>query len=526
MKPKRTVFVIVLVLFVAFFTWRSLHVPYRPDVLYRAIPSSAMFVSEHDELAARWSGLASNALLESIAVSLGVEAGEIESVRNNKIVAWLMNRFATRRTVVAYVPSLGREGRPAWVLASWGGLHARMLKWGIYSGALSDFEGQTFPGGRRGWVMKDLGEDMPDQYLSLAVADGVLLAVLASHPQAVSVPLERIERDVPILPGLAAGLRGGTGAQTAMDRGWLAPDGPNGDSWQCDLALDRPGLTEASFRGRPDILPAAGEINVQERLDELIGVLKDAPSMLVVGPLSVLKSLLPSDGPAAGIAYVADLLAEHASGGTDSFICLCSSDYSGRILGFKVATLMIGIRIQNRRESEAVIKGVLDKMNAKFETTLIQRDVPLQGLRMKTIESVRTGPLSRLAEKERPAYTMVGDWLFISSNRKALEKVRKKKPNEAGPWREELRPHAGHVAMWTDLESTDKALTKVAAVYDLVSMLLGRNSKSSPVRQNLALAQQWVKTLMPMQRLCAWGSSTTNACSARIRIGMPQSSEG
>jgi hypothetical protein len=516
MKLKRPAFIVILLLFVAFVAWRVLHVPYRPDVLLQAIPRSAVFVSEHDELASRWSELASNPLIESILTSVGVESDDLESFREDNVVDWLMNRFAARRTVIAYLPALGPTEEPAWVLASWGGLHARMLKWGVYSGALGDFAKQTFPGGRRGWLLEDTEQDFPGQHLSLAVADGALLAVLSAHPQGVNVPLERIERDAEILPGLKAGLRDRDGVESSMDRGWLALDGPHGDSWNYDIALNRPGLAEASFTGSADLLPAAGEINVQERLDELVGVLKDAPGALIVGPFSLLKSSL-TDGD---VRFVADLLAEHTSGGADSFITLCASGYSGRILGYKVATLMMGVRLKNRHESEAIIDGVLDNMNAEFGTTLIQRDVPMQGIRMKTIESVKKGPLSRLAREERPAYTMVGDWLFISSNRKALEKVRRKKPNKAGPWREELQSQPGHMVLWTDLESTGKSLSKVAAVYDLISLFQGQSSKNSPVRQNIALAQEWIDTLMPMKRICAWGSSTTNACTARIRIGV------
>lgn len=206
MKSKRAAFVVILLLFIAFVAWRIFHVPYRPEVLLQAVPGSAAFVSEHDDLAARWPELTSNPLIKTLALSFGVDPEEYESFRNDKVVAWIMKRFAGKRTVIAFLPSLGSDGQPAWMLASWGGLQARMLKWGVYSGALGDFEKQTFHGGRRGWVMRDLGESMSGQFISLAVADGAVLAMLSTHPQAVTVPLERIERDSRIMPELAYAL--------------------------------------------------------------------------------------------------------------------------------------------------------------------------------------------------------------------------------------------------------------------------------------------------------------------------------
>ena len=520
MKSKRAAFVVILLLFIAFVAWRIFHVPYRPEVLLQAVPGSAAFVSEHDDLAARWPELTSNPLIKTLALSFGVDPEEYESFRNDKVVAWIMKRFAGKRTVIAFLPSLGSDGQPAWMLASWGGLQARMLKWGVYSGALGDFEKQTFHGGRRGWVMRDLGESMSGQFISLAVADGAVLAMLSTHPQAVTVPLERIERDSRIMPELAYALterRVGT-----RDRGWIAPDAPGGAGWNYDIALDRDGLTEATFSGGPDLIPHIGRQNAQEQLDELIGVLKDSPSALWVGPFEMLASVLPSERPGGGIRHVAEQFLPHLSGGTDSFVSLSTLDYSGRILGLKVSTLMIGLRLKNRQAYNEIVKEFLDTINAEYETTLIQREVPTQGLRMHTIESVRRGPLSKLAQAERPAYTMVGDWLFVASNRKALEKVRRKTPNRAGPWRHELQlEEPTDMAAWTNLETAGDALSKILAVYDLASLFMGSRDESDPIRQNLGALHQWIDTLEPTSRLCAWGSSTAEASSARIRIGVP-----
>ena len=194
MKWWRTLaFIFVLLLFVAFSVWRVLWSPYQVEALYAAVPAHAIFVSEHARLAERWPVWSQHPLVRSIVTGLGVEARDAERVARAPGTQALLNRLAPLNTVVAYVPSLGRRGEPAWVLATWVGMQGQLMRWGFYNKLLANFEQRTFSGGRQGWVQEHLPGSRSDQKLSLAVVQGVLIACVSAEPEAVALLMRRVE---------------------------------------------------------------------------------------------------------------------------------------------------------------------------------------------------------------------------------------------------------------------------------------------------------------------------------------------
>ena len=87
--------------------------PYDPASLYRAIPADAALVSSHQNLAARWPQLATNIWLNPL---LDAEETSGQTPDHNTLfsVSRLV-RLARRDTLLAYLPTPGGIGKPAWV---------------------------------------------------------------------------------------------------------------------------------------------------------------------------------------------------------------------------------------------------------------------------------------------------------------------------------------------------------------------------------------------------------------------------
>ena len=223
MKAKRIGIRVGAAVFAVLSVWWMLYFPYRPGVLYRAIPANAVVVTEHDRLAGRWPQMARHPVSLSLLDAFGVDREDVEAFAEDPNVVRLVDRFASRRTVTGYVRSLGGSGRPAWILASWGGVNAQLLKWGLLSGALEDFQ-RIKIGIRPAWIL-DLDPDDwgKDTRLSVSLIEGMLVACLGSDPLGVRHVIDRIERHAPLVPELEsklAGTNSGPTLEPTLDRAW------------------------------------------------------------------------------------------------------------------------------------------------------------------------------------------------------------------------------------------------------------------------------------------------------------------
>ena len=528
-SKRRLILTLVLLCFIALFVWRILHVPYRPELLYRAIPENAILVSEHDQLAQRWLELTDNPLVLDVARNFGASNKDLNELKANIAIPAILNRFAADKTIIAYVPWLGHTGKPAWILASWGGVETQLLKWGFYNPLLSDFEKIEMADGRHGWVMENaVGSDLI-AHLSMAVTEGVLLATLSASRQGASVLIDRIERHSKPNPEIQEAFDRDPVLQEAQDRGWIGMNDLVGASWMCEFVIDGDAVLEGAFSGKARLLPAGESASMTERLPELEPILKDAPGSLIITPFEVLQSLFSPRGSTARIRYVADQLAPHVAGGPSACVMLCAPKYYGRIMGIKASTVILALKLEAPQRLEETVASVLDGVNAEFNTTLIRRD-PRDGLAISVIESVRKGPLTLLGANERPAYVVVGDWLLMSSNYAALKKLMRSESTDF-EWSAALNAHQGEVCAWLDLKMAADSVNKIAAVMDLVAIydlfetMKGARRKKSFVREHFAVAQEWLGTMENLERFTLWGSSTADGCKGNFRLGSPDSSK-
>lgn len=528
MTLRRISFAVVLLAFVGAFVWRVTWFPYQAETLIAAMPPQALCVGEHARLAARWPALIRHPLVRSAALAMGVPSATLDTLARDPGTQAVLDRLAARSTVVAYVPSIGRRGQPAWVASSWVGLQGQLMRWGFYDSALAGFHSHVFPGGRKGWVLEGVGGPGSRQSLALAVTEGVLLACLSEDPDAISILLYRVENRVPGLKTLGSPAVEGDGAGPVRDRfifgdlgGLYAALGDSMGVWSVDLSVGT-NAVEGEIRGPAGVVPGLETERGWAAVAGLSQVLHASPGALLIAPAEVLavagRGLPPPTGEAVTVLW--DQLRALAVPGGRVFVSVCKPSYSGRIMGFKVATAMLGIELADPAAAEAVIGSALDAFNAHFSTTLIRTPVPDAPAGLSTVESVRRGPLSGLGAGERPSYAITNGWLIVASNRDVLEGVlRAPEPPGAPSWARDLAVGRGAAMGWVDLGDAAESLRKITAIYDLLMIAQGGAREPTVARERMAMAQAWLDEVRPLGCLRLGGGVQDGACRVRFRLG-------
>lgn len=537
MKRRSVLTALLTLLLAAFVVWRILWFPCEVDRLHGAIPPQAVFASEHVRLGERWTDWAAHPLVRSVLQAFGVKGAGLDALARDAGTRALVQRLAPRHTVTAYVSSLGLQQEPAWLFASWVGMQGQFMRWGFYDSVLKDFEPHVFSGGRKGWVLRDAGKDFGHQSLALVVTEGMLLGCLSPDPDSLSILVYRVENRVPPIAAFAAGADAGAAdgdGGAVLDRLFLgalseadADRGPLASGvgrWTCALGLIPGGGADVQVRG-----PATGllatEAGAALDLAGLGPLLGDAPGMVLVAPAALLARSQSENTVAAATRLLWRELQPLTDPQGQGFAMLATPAYGGRVLGFKVATLVIGLPLRVEvAEADRVIGSALDAFNAQFQTTLVRNPFLVSRGTAASLQSVRVGPLSALGAGERPAYALVDGWFLLASNREALERLlndRGSEPGAAPSWAAALDAPNAAVRAWVDLEATADAATKIAAVADLLAMAKGTRDQPTAARQNLELARQWIDTLRGLRALHASGGAHDGVFEGRLVLGEP-----
>ena len=219
MTTRRRLFWLILLMFIGLSVWWVFYFPYNPQIVYRAIPSDAVLISEHERLAERWQSMALNPIAAKLLGAAGVKEKDLkESAGDSQVAEWV-NRLASRHTVVAWVPTIGEGGVRLGAGKLGGGAGANLRRWSALLGLLkgSGFQKTMVDGGREVWVLHDKKAKPDDPILSVTIAEGVFLACLSKDPFGVRVLVDRIEGGAPLLPEFQER----KGGDRLLDSGWI-----------------------------------------------------------------------------------------------------------------------------------------------------------------------------------------------------------------------------------------------------------------------------------------------------------------
>ncbi len=495
---KRAAFWLLVCGFAAASIWWMCTFPFDAARLYRAVPPDALVVTEHDNLAARWRTALENPALADILDAAGVSRRDLRSFAQDAGVCSLIERLASRRTVLAWAPASAARDAPVLVMSSWVGFQSQLFRWGFYNRAMKGWRCERTPDGTRVWSLPCSGS-LRGAVLSLCVFEGVVVGALSREPQAAAAVRHRLEWDGRVMPFLLERAREGEAAagDGMADRGWApvlgglhAPVRFELGGWDGDALTAR---LDGSIGWSP--ARAAGAA----ALPSIRSLLQGRAAAAAALSWEDLAKLLRSAAAPPEVRRVGDVVADMFAPETPAFVCLNTGDYSGRVLGLRIPSAMAGVRWVGDEAPRERLTEALDRLNSDSTWGLIPREQTESGV--FSIESTRSRGVSLVGDREKPAIGRCDEWLILSSSGQVLNRFVAEKgnrtdqagtqpfdPDEGGPVGDAA------VAMWIDGETAGPAVASLLAAYELSLMARGL-TQNSPAREALNRIEPWVEAL-------------------------------
>ena len=510
-----------------------LYEPYRPDRLLRVIPANAQILTTHQNLAARWPALLQNPILQSLALAVGVDAAALTKLATDTETLEWVQRLAARDSALAYVPRLGANGRPAWVLASWLGGDSQKLRLQLLWFSPSDFERHAPHNGAPYWTVRVAGMK-PGVQIALAFVEGMIVATIGDDPTAM---LDLLDTSDGVLPSLASA----HGAKlsdywcltpTAPDHGWLemsafirrAANAPLPPPLTVSFSALQPRYLEGNLCG-PLPLPAAKTSAKPLEAGDLAKLTGDLPiAATLIRTDAALPALISTLGPDWSGALDMALRIQHAD---RVALFLMGGDYGGRLYGFRIPALVAGIPVRACEAMPGLMHGVLDRLNMQYGWGLIPRETKVGDHTLYAVEGTTQSAYSMLPLEERPAYTVYSNLFLVASSMRALTALvaRYDRPEAAAQaatarWTDGLDIARGGAYGWVDFARTRDELRLIIAGYSL-KLLLEDPRKAAVQRQQLNLYKAWLDALVPLGEAKLWLTSDGQLSALRFEIGKP-----
>jgi hypothetical protein len=209
-------------------------------------------------------------------------------------------------------------------------------------------------------------------------------------------------------------------------------------------------------------------------------------------------------------------------------LALFTGEYGGgygrKPLRMSIPALMAFIRVRQPESIRRTIGRELDLINARHRLGLIQDPSPLTvGTQtIYTIEITSNNILATLEAEDRLAYTLVGDWLIVSSQAGSLAKLmqRFQKLGNETP----LTPVVWHGMMsakntsglvWLDLDAGGKTVQLALSLWGLSQRTA--DAPSTPL--TVKAARTLLDRIRPLQSCMLWMEPEGSNVVVRVEIG-------
>lgn len=497
---------VFLIAVISYLFW----IPYDPAGLYRAIPANAALVSSHQNLGQRWPQLVTNIWLDPFIGAAEISEQTPNAGLSPKTLAKFSRliRLARRETVIAYLPSSGDTGKSALIAASWIGGWSPCVRWALFWGRWPGIKEMGTFGSRTMWGLQPPLAD--GQRLSFACGDGVLLACLSPDPSAIRyvlmaydglIPSTRARSELRTMPD-----------QVFMDVVWGQWQGPttrgawraNAEQFTLTGALSRfdgQGLA-ATIRVRPS---PYRQVRLADSMDiaAVEQTLGNLPALVMALPLPTIQDrLLAIATDSAWRQTICRILQSDwiQQDANSLVLALFTGEYGGgygrKPLRMSIPALMAFTRVKRQDSIQRTISHELDLLNARHRLGLIQDPIPLTiGTQtIYTIEITSNNTLAALEAEDRPAYTLVGDWLIVSSQAGSLAKLmqRLQKPGNETPrtpaiWHATMSATNTSGLAWLDLDAGGKTVQLALSLWGLNQRTAERPSTPPAIKAARAL---------------------------------------
>ncbi len=525
--PKAWLVRIGTLLFVLFALLWILHIPERPDRVFRAMPENSLLVSEHIDLSGVWRRRFDNPLLVDTLSVCGVRHAEDWAADTN--IVWIVRLVSGPRSLIGYSPALGPSARPCWTGASWVGPRGRLLnlmlltRWIPGVGRLD-----VTPSGVR--YMRLKSRKMQGLYLAFRLRENVLMATLGEDPEAVRHLDERLRLDAPLAPVFRHDQRPWERSGILPHRAWVDPAQspwplplPLGDPLEVDLHTirhDRLGLTLRRRHVRsghepPPPMPAlTGRCTAA---DALAGSTAQALLML---PYETLRTLCTR--------YLPDLslpsLADRAGGTEDACLYLSAQPYGGCLLNLAVPALTMLLPWRDDTGPDDV-RSMLEQVNAASGLDLRTRVPETPSERRLAVDWLAGRRLRLLAGRESMVAEWYPGWLILGSSAISLAAQRHAVGAAGIAWRSGLERRLsgstgrlqGYICL--DLGATADEARQVLAVYRLATAfgMLPAGAAQQSFVMSLGDALENASRLGTLEG--AWGEDAEGGLRLEIELG-------
>lgn len=520
MTRRRLLILLSALLMLSVAVWRVFYFPFDREQLFRAVPSDAIFISSHERLGARWESFARNPFTMSMMVSLGVKSDRVGKLAGDPGMALLFRKFAPRETVVAYAPSLCGPGRPAWVLASWGGIDCPLAGFGVYSKVLTGFQRSKLDSGRTVWYTQVGGDE--GSVLSITVYDGLLLACISEEVDGVRHVVQRLEHKMTLAGSLQDLLdRPDEQTSAALDKAWFRP--PIRNAMQqpvvisCRITEHAGRHTKGTLSGNFS-LHSAGDIGSSPDLAAIEKILGDSANVLAVAPYLYLeKAFLVNSSPEwmkiCGRGFKTAAVEQG-----NAFAAVLGDDFSGRLMGFKVPALVMGFKVRDGDLALTIATALLDRINARYRWGLIPRRIDIGGCPGMILEGSAGGIYASSKPEDRLAFLARDGWFLTASNVETLRKLSEAGPSSKARWNKDVAGHESFAYGWADLDAANMAIRNTMAIYSLVLMAQNRTGDET-MRRNLESFKTWTEALKMLETCRFWLRSDRTGAALDFEFG-------
>jgi hypothetical protein len=507
--------------------WWSLHFPFDAERLYRAVPADSSIVTEHQALGPRWSDIAGNPLILAAVGATNATAAAIPGGILAPETCRIVQLLAPRRTVAAYTATMGLGGEPVWVLASYAGAKAQLVRWALSLGFTFGMQ-TVHSDGIVTWAQEDRSREA-GRYLSIGTSDGILVACLSNVREAAAIVLRRMETRAPLADVLQQ--RMDRPDDGAPDRFWLRWRTSKGAATiQNNVAIRLDTFTAAGLRGSLTTVLADGDAIIRDTMPDSAKPW-DYPRRFIPDPAVAVALLEPagprpfasfcSDAPIS-VRIVASALDRMSAPKPAAFAALFHDDLGGRLLGLKVPAIVLGIRARTDANVAVEVRRVLDSLNAANRWGLLPREITLDSGRPLTIvDSSSQDLIACLAERERPAVAMHNEWILLSSCAATLDKLIacmdppgfQRDPR----WARSMDPTAP-AALWLNAAAVEPAVRHTLAVYE-ISLMMGDPRKARQARSDLDPIRRWTAALAELKTIRFTMSSEGSVLTGHFAAG-------
>lgn len=501
-----------------------LHFPCDEQMLYRVVSPDAVWVSEHDRLSDRWNDMARNPVLLGVLSGMDVPPSDVQEFMTKGPWRGITRLMTGQRAVVSYEDGSGIGGRPAWVIASWVGGAVQLVRWDIVPKLIPGMKSVNNLGlQRKAWIMPiDSKKARLRRKLVITTQDGMLIGVISENPMAIRDVLARLNRDPRVFdlgwhPGQAFD------DQPYSDRAWLMDAKINETKKLPEMTI---GCTTDGGSGvsgeirLPTIPVMPGDVIDPAAATGLRRLLATKPDTFICGTSSFLEGLGVIPATSENWAALEDAVRVVAPKAKAMCAALMSDEFSGRIHGIKIRSLVLGFPVGDGVGVDDVLGPLMNYVNGQHPWGVEAHAGESAGIQIRALDCSQEKLVAGLERSDKPACVVVDGWFFIVSNLTALEAFLKVPvPGEDPALAARL---STSLYARSNLETTYAAIQNVLSVYLLSQMFEeSAETKNGQIRTVYDAMNQWstVATILKQAELWVEVPEKGGSLKIAMRIG-------